>query len=64
MEKVFLLILSLSLITSGVLIVRRQQAGPEEGFRGWGLIKGNAAVIIGALTFIFGLLLFLCGLII
>jgi len=57
MEKFFLLFLGISLITSGALLIRHEQVGPEEDFRGWSMIKGKATVIIGVLTIISGLVL-------
>ena len=56
-EKLFLLFLSISLITSGGLMIRHEQVGPEDGFRDWNMIKGKATVIIGVLTIIVGLVL-------
>jgi hypothetical protein len=64
MQKAFLLILSLSIITSGFLIIRHRRVSEEEGYRGWGTLKGKPAVFIGVLTIMLGLILLIGGLII
>lgn len=61
-ESCYLVILGLSLITSGVLTVRRRQAGPEEGFSGQSLIKGEGAVLTGFITIVFGVIVLAGGL--